>query len=1660
MKHNMLNKQFIWLFFTIIPLISVHAEVIMDGSLGQPININGPNYQIQPEYGKQAGTNLFHSFEQFNINHNESTNFIVSGDIENIISRITGGEPSHIDGLIRSTRQGTNITSNANLFLLNPFGIVFSENASLDIGGSFHASTADYLKLGNNDKFYSSPIESEVLSTSPPQAFGFMDDTIGDILFEGQGEIAVEEYRNSGLHVNNNQTISLIGGNINIFKGTFFYDVFNQGYINPGSLIAPAGNINLVAVASTGEVFLKNNELDTSAIHQLGRISIADFSLIDVSGELGGNVRIRAEQLDIHDSYIFADTGFNDGGVIDILANKLSMNNSEIGILTSTGGNAGDILINANDTITLNNSLIYHISENNGNCGNISINAKNLMLFESSISIASFGFGNCGNISIDAKNLFLNNGSQIFNRTWDSGNGGDITIQNCEILKLSGHDIDGQSSHIHSLSGDNAYNEGNGDAGNIIIKNTQKISIEDGCQIATVTYTSGHGGDISILNHDQIVLSGMDLEGFSSTILSDTRNTDIENAGDAGNLFIQTKALELQDGAKISSSSQGTGNAGNIRIEAKDTITLSGCERYDGQGSTISNDTRRKINAGQAGRIEIFTNTLSMTDGAQISSSSTGTGDSGTIIINASEQITLNGRDQFIDDNQQTTIFSITTDQENTPEQSGHITLQTKYLFLTDNAIVSTSSKGKADAGHIVAEVGTAVLKNANIYSSSLAPLSGGNAGTISIIAKQSIQLMDTTVISTEAFNAGGGTISLISDEFVHLMDSEITSSVHTGLDNGGNILVSTHLAAMNHANINAKAYDGKGGKVHIHADYFIKSADSIIDVESLLGIDGSVFIDSADIDINKDLSHFSPHFLNAEQWMKTPCYSRSGDQLSRFILSKQEGLPVVLDDFLPCPLMIKPVTKCSNKNDSEDDLCLKATRFYEKGDFFHAIQFWETTISRLKPDQERYHETMICLANAYKTIGFQKKALSILDSILPRVDHGLLKALVYNCKGDIYLLKGDIPNAKHCFEKSVHYARLSKNPICYAGVLNNMANYYASLEDFSKALDLYTRSLNQLNISEQQNSIKTDPILSNPLHMKLKSGVLINIARLNMLNGDIEAAIHSIKRSVLMIDQLPNSHDQLVDYISMSILVQKLIKRYHVLDYQLIQIASQSLHNALLIAKNQQNRRMISCANGYLGQLYELQRDNESAKALTRKALFHAQEAGAPEIIYRWQWQLGRLFAASNQIEKALSLYKNAIQTLSSVRSQFHNGFRYQTNVFSSRIRPLYLERTDLLLKQAKQINLKGCLIQARDTMELLKQAEIADYYQDECLETIQSDTIMLNRIPEQTALIYPISLPDRLVILLTIGDSIRQMDIPVTAVELRSTAKKLFPRLQSRSNDLFRQQSRKLYKWLIAPVQSELLTHHVKTLVIVPDGVLRLIPFSALLNGNQFLIEKYALVTIPGISLTEYTPITGQDRTILINGLSSARQGYPPLKNVAKEIDYIQSILKKNTLLHDQTYTLNNLSEQFSNYPYTMLHLATHGHFGSTPEDTFLLTYDGKMSMNTLEHLIKSNRFRNPHIELLTLSACTTAMGNERAALGMAGTAIKAGVKSVIATLWQIDDEISSEIVKHFYHDYIQSDMSKAMALQHAQKQCIKSNKFNHPAYWAPFMLIGNWM
>ena len=281
----------------------------------------------------------------------------------------------------------------------------------------------------------------------------------------------------------------------------------------------------------------------------------------------------------------------------------------------------------------------------------------------------------------------------------------------------------------------------------------------------------------------------------------------------------------------------------------------------------------------------------------------------------------------------------------------------------------------------------------------------------------------------------------------------------------------------------------------------------------------------------------------------------------------------------------------------------------------------------------------------------------------------------------------------------------------------------------------------------------------------------------------------------------------------------------------------------------------------------------------------------------------------------------------------------------------------------------------------------------------------------------------------------------------------------LERRATRAYLPFAQQLYAWLVKPIEPELAAHNTDTLVFVPEGALRTIPLSALHDGKQFVVSRYAVATTPGITLTDPRPLAVRPQQVLLNGLTQSVQGFPALPNVAKEL---QAVLEINggKVLQDKDYVVKNLEQEFSQHAFTVVHIASHGQFSSDPKQTFLLTYDGKLTMDELEKLIAPSRFRDQPLELLVLSACETAVGDDRAALGLAGVALKAGARSAVASLWFINDESSALMVTDFYRNLQQPGLSKAKALQQAQVALIGDERFSHPAYWAPFLLIGNWL
>jgi CHAT domain-containing protein len=213
------------------------------------------------------------------------------------------------------------------------------------------------------------------------------------------------------------------------------------------------------------------------------------------------------------------------------------------------------------------------------------------------------------------------------------------------------------------------------------------------------------------------------------------------------------------------------------------------------------------------------------------------------------------------------------------------------------------------------------------------------------------------------------------------------------------------------------------------------------------------------------------------------------------------------------------------------------------------------------------------------------------------------------------------------------------------------------------------------------------------------------------------------------------------------------------------------------------------------------------------------------------------------------------------------------------------------------------------------------------------------------------------------------------------------------------------------------------------------------------------------PGLTLTDPRPLNRSQLRFLTAGLTKSVQGFPALPYVAEEVASIEQLYKSDQLING-AFQSATLERELREGRYGALHIATHGQFSPDVQDSFLLTYDGKLTMQTLDQLIGLFRYRQEPLELLTLSACQTGIGDDRAALGLAGVALKAGARSALATLWFINDEASASLISEFYRQLRNPALSKAVALQRAQLRLLSDRIYEHPAYWSPFLLLNNWL
>jgi filamentous hemagglutinin family protein len=875
---------------------STQAQVTSDGTVNTQVDQQGNVAEITG--GETRGSNLFHSFRDFSVGTGETASFLNSNDIANIFSRVTGGNISSIDGLIQSN-------GSANLFLINPAGILFGENARLDIGGSFLGSTADSV-LFEDGEFNATDLDNPpVLTINAPIGLGFRDNP-GDITVRGNGDgtrttsdlIDTQD----ALRVSSNKTFSLLGGKL-LFEGATIKTA--GGRIELGSV---EGN-EQVSLTPASEGF----SLGYEGVQNFRDIQLSQTAIVDASGLVAGDIRVQGKNISLLKGSQFEASTIGDSTSQDIpgtikinaidtidiegenplngfpsaifsqvylesVGNTKEINISTINLAISNGGeiststygkgNGGKITVNASDSVIVKNaSQITSQVFGQGNSGDININAQGKVSFDGRDETDSFpsaiftsiepdGEGNGGNINIQAESLEITNRAQLLSNVEGIGDAGDINIQVANEVNLI------NSIMISEVTAPDENGEGGrGDGGDINIT-TGSLFLRDGSSLLADTENIGNAGDISIQASTQVVLKGEGRSAFANstdivpsqitTTVDGETNPDV--IGNAGDININTRSLSISDEGFIRASTSGSGNAGNLNIGSKESPVKNLSLVND---ATISAST---FSTGNAGNLTIFAESLVLESGAELQAISFDNGNAGNLTVNALESVKISGTAS--DGLSPSGIFASAFDGTG---NGGNLTIATDELIVQDKGTVTVGNFQIVFGEVIPLPPGSGVPGNLNIEANSITLNNEGRidaatqseigkGGIINLKVTEDLTLGNNSFISARAFkNADGGNLNI---------DARFIVAFPNQIDGNGNDII-------------ASAAKGDGGDISINAESLFgiqarKTRDNNqtndIDASSEFGLNGTVSIFTPDINPIQGATELPSNVAKPEQ--------------------------------------------------------------------------------------------------------------------------------------------------------------------------------------------------------------------------------------------------------------------------------------------------------------------------------------------------------------------------------------------------------------------------------------------------------------------------------------------------------------------------------------------------------------------------------------------------------------------------------------------------------------------------------------------------------------------------------------------------------------------------------------------------------------------------
>jgi filamentous hemagglutinin family protein len=1543
--------------------------------------------------------------------------------------------------------------------------------------------------------------------------------TGGDIAINGDSVvIEFSDVTADALGIDSNTgSINISGNTIEIVDFVFVETLVPLSVGSPGSITIVADSLTLeqdssiasdnASAGTAGDIVIQVEALTIdSGGSILASTSDPGFNAL-FGGPLGqgANIRIATSTAFISNgSGIQTLTnGAGDAGDIDLSATQSIMLQGVPGDLFGTIiasstlgaiGNAGNISLNVplgslaiGDAAVISRSLDGSV----GNAGDLSLSASDITVTNGVLSTETDGAGNAGNLTIDGgadtfagSALFTN--SVVGTSTMGSGAAGDMTFL-VSNLTMSGGRIQARTA-------------ADGDAGNILVL-TDRLTIRDGAFLSNasdfsldaegnIIASTGGGGDLVIEASEFVTVSGIvaDIRSTISNLNFDgtgertltirTPVLTIENgaaiegstfgSGDAAVVNIDVERLVVQSGGFIATDTSGaidlgngivlpasTGAGGQVNISATDSVLIAGSNSSLPDGTKISTST---LGEGAAGGINIDSPSIEIRDGAVVSAFTASAARGGTINLNTAV-LTITGNGFVVTDS----TFVPGADPDSVTGQAGDIVVDAGSVSLTGTSDgftgLRSASSTSGDGGSVRVTADDLVM-SANAQVTARADGSG-NAGDVTIDAGN-IMIDTDASIETRAAVGDGGNISIGAGELMYMVDGAITTSVESGVGSGGNITIEPRISVLDSSEIRADAFGGDGGNINLNSQYLIATPDSVISASSELGNAGVINVAAPDIAIVASLTSLPADFLAAATLFRPRCEVRETDEGSSLVVVNRAGVPASPEGLLlayDAPESLDGPSSVAGGEPRQEFMAAltassEGSRALNSGQFDDAVTNFEqaSLLYAEAGDPAARDQALRSLSQAQQASGDYEGSVVTLDRLLSAAEGsedeaGVAQALA--SLGNAYIALEQPERAREHLSRGVVVAIEAERPEIAALNLNNLANLEVTEGRYDEALGRYKESAElALDAGDRLQAAKA----------------LANGARVLLRANQLDATRELLEEARTELRPVEVTHDKVYVLIHISRTYQRLsqLDGGQRADFRNAFLA---LEEATTLAEALQDDRALAYAHGNMAELYEVEGRFDEALVLTREAIAAAERAAAYESLYRWHWQTGRILWADGNSDDALDAYRRAVAILQITRQETAYSYLREENSFRDSVGPVYRDLVDGLLRVAESAGdadaSSGLLLEARDTVEMLKAAELRDYFRDECVADLEARAVSIETVSSDAAIIYPVFFPDRLELLVSTTSGLNRYTVPVGEARLNDTIGEFRLALQQPASLAYLEPSQKLYQWLIAPYEEYLESTGVTTLVFVPGGELRSVPMAALHDGRDFAIRKYALAVTPILALTDPQPLDRQDPRLLLAGISESVGGAAALPYVPGELNAIQDLFGGRVLL-DDGFTTTSFIQGMEDRELDIVHIASHGVFTGDPDKSFLLTHDGRISMNELSNYIGRTRFRETPLELLVLSACETAIGDDRAALGLAGVAINAGARSALGSLWAISDPATARLIEGFYGELQDPNLTRAEALRRAQVSMLdaEGDEFRHPYYWSAFLLISNWL